>query len=83
MEIEANRVYEHETYGEVLVMSVHEVYSSYDTDVDDGDVDGVFVRYSTTWDSHGPMIASVRNEPVDEFAPGVVSRGERVEFETL
>jgi len=50
MEIEANRVYEHETYGEVLVMSVHEVYSSYDTDVDDGDVDGVFVRYSTTWD---------------------------------
>ena len=80
MEIEINRVYEHDKHGEILVLGVHEIYTSYDTDTEDGTEDGVYVRYTTQWDGYGPIVASVQNEPINEFTAGIVAVGDRVTF---
>lgn len=80
MEIESDRLYTHDRDGDVVALSVHRVYDSYETDTRDGNVIEVFVSYAVSWDDYGPMPGAVRTQPVEQFVDAVTDVGEIVEF---
>lgn len=67
MGLTEDTIYRHEELGEVLVLSVHHVFDTYDLDSQDGRLRSRVVRYTAEWDDYGPMPSSVRTTPVEEF----------------
>ena len=59
--------YRHGELGDVLVLSVHHVFETYDLDSQDGHLRSRVVRYTAEWDDYGPIPSSIRTTPVDEF----------------
>lgn len=71
MMLTEDTIYRHEEFGEVLVLSVHHVFETYDLDSQDGRLRSRVVRYTPEWDDYGPMPSSIRTTPVDEFRTAV------------
>lgn len=46
MEMKAGTVYEHDEYDQVVVLGVHRVYQTYETDTDEGTLDSVVIRWA-------------------------------------
>jgi len=67
MILEANRIYEHDDHGRVVVLGIHDVYNSFDTDGGRGDKIETVVRFARDWDHYGPMPHGAGGEPLAEF----------------
>ncbi|WP_128904913.1 hypothetical protein [Halorubrum amylolyticum] len=67
MNLAENTIYSHDELGEVLVFGVHHIFETYDLDAGDGCLRSRIVRYTAEWDDYGPIPASVRTAPVEEF----------------
>jgi hypothetical protein len=81
MKITGNTVYEHDKYGEVLVIDVHHVFDEYDLNAGTGELHSRVVRYTPNWDDYGPMPGSIRETSIDDFREQL---GDRVStFEPL
>jgi len=68
--IEADVVYQHSKYGEVLVTGIAKMYSEWDTegpqeDIESGDV---LVFFYDDYDGYGGMTPMPQSLPVEEFA---------------
>jgi hypothetical protein len=71
MEIKAGTVYEHDEYGQVVVLGVHRVYRTYDTDTDEGELNFVVVRLADEWDAYGSLWGHSRTEQLNAFLTAV------------
>lgn len=67
MKVTGNTVYEHDEYGEVLLIDIHHVFDEYNLDAGSGELHSRIVRYSPDWDGYGPMPGSIRVTSIDEF----------------
>ena len=67
MLIEANRFYEHDEHGRIVVLGLHRIYNRFDTESGHGEDVQVVVRFATAWDHYGPMPGGGTGEPLDEF----------------
>lgn len=82
MEIEAGMVYEHDKYGQIVVLGVHRVFKTYDTDTDEGTLDSVVVRWTEEWDAYGPLWGYSRTEPLDAFLRDLGDSIDQISFTT-
>lgn len=71
MELMAGTVYEHDEYDQVVVLGIHRVYQTYDTDTDEGELKSVVVRWGDEWDAYGLLWGHSRTDPLDEFLTAV------------
>jgi hypothetical protein len=82
MEIEARTVYEHDKYGPIIVLEVHRVYKTYNTDTDEGTLDSVVVRLAEEWDAYGPLWGHSRTEPLNAFLRDLGDSIDHISFTT-
>jgi len=71
MKIESDSIYQHEEFGEILVLGINQQYDTFETEEKTGIVDSVSVRYSTEWDGYGAMFGATRSEPLEQFVEAV------------
>jgi len=71
MEIEADSIYQHDEYEEILVLGINRRYEAYTTEEKTGVEDGVYVQYTDQWDGYGAMSGATRSDPVAEFTEAV------------
>lgn len=71
MEIDTGIVYEHDEYDQIVVLDVHRVYQTYNTDTEEGKLDSVVVRLADEWDAYGSLWGHSRTEPLDVFRSAV------------
>jgi hypothetical protein len=82
MEIKAGTVYEHDEYDQVVVLGVHRVYQTYETDTDEGTVTSVVVQWADEWDAYGSLWGRSQSQPLDEFLAAVGDPIDDVNFTT-
>lgn len=68
--IEADVVYEHQKYGEVLVTGIAKMYNEWDIDGPQEDIESgdVLVFFYDDYDGYGGMTPMPQSLPVEEFA---------------
>lgn len=67
MTIKSDSIYEHDTHGEVLVVSIVKHYEKWPQPDDQSDDSTKYVYYHTRWDKYGGMSAWPMKEEVDTF----------------
>lgn len=67
MEIEVGTVYEHAEHDQIVVVGIHRVFRTYDTDTDEGTVDSMVVRWAAEWDAYGALWGHSRSDKLDAF----------------
>ncbi|MCU4744515.1 hypothetical protein [Natronoglomus mannanivorans] len=67
MQIERGAVYEHDEYGEVVVTNILRRYSTYDVDLEEGEIEETSIAFSAEWDSHGAIPATEKVDDADSF----------------
>jgi len=76
--IEADVVYDHEKYGDVLVTGIAKMYQEWSLDGPQEDIDSgeVLVYFYDNYDGYGGMNPMPLSENVSEFSKACVRRGE-------
>jgi hypothetical protein len=71
--IEADVIYQHEKYGEVLVTGIAKMYSEWDVTGPQEDIESgnVLIFFYDNYDGYGGMNPAPLSEPVGEFAKSV------------
>lgn len=70
MMIESKEIYDHDKHGEVMVSSIMDMHSIYDTEARKGNEISTIVMFNDEWDEHGP-INPVMHEGVQEFSKNI------------
>jgi hypothetical protein len=82
MEIETGAVYEHDRHGQIVVLGIHRVYQTYETDSGEGELDSIVVRWAEEWDDYGPIWSRCRTERLDAFLTGLRDPIGHISFRT-
>lgn len=82
MKIEAGTVYEHDECSQVVVLGVHRVFQTYETDIHEGELDSVVVRWADEWDGFGALWGHSRSETLNAFLTAVGDPIENINFIT-
>lgn len=75
--IEADVIYQHEKYGDVLVTGIAKMYDEWSSEGPQEDIDSgeVLVFFYDNYDGYGGMNPMPLSEPVNEFAKTVSRQG--------
>lgn len=80
MELERNAIYEHGSYGDVVVVNIVRSYRSYDVDEDAGEIDSTQIIFSNEWDDYGVVPSTTKVEDVESFLEQVEKKKRTIEF---
>jgi len=71
--IEADVIYQHEKYGDVLVTGIAKMYDEWDVDGPQEDIESgdTLVYFYDNYDGYGGMNPMPQSQPVGEFAQSV------------